>query len=47
MITAKKYAYLVDEYKAKGDRQIENAMDNLSKTTGQQLDNKVTFINSR
>ncbi len=47
MITAKKYAYLVDEYKAKGDRQIENAMDNLSRTTGQQLDNKVTFINSR
>ncbi|MBN7274398.1 tyrosine-type recombinase/integrase [Ligilactobacillus pobuzihii] len=47
MITAKKYAYLVDEYKAKSDRQIENAMDNLSRTTGQQLDNKMTFINFR
>lgn len=36
-ITAKKYVHLVDEYTAKGDHQIENAMDDLSRTTiGQQ-----------
>lgn len=49
MITAKKYAYLIDEYKAKGDKQIEEAMNSLGQFRGQQtrqqLDNKVTFIN--
>ncbi|WP_231920950.1 hypothetical protein [Ligilactobacillus acidipiscis] len=42
-ITAKKYAYLIDEYKAKSDNQIEALMDNL----GQQEDNKLKFINFR
>jgi integrase len=41
MITAKKYAYLIDEYKARNDNKIEHLMDNL----GQQQDNKVIFYN--
>jgi GH25 family lysozyme M1 (1,4-beta-N-acetylmuramidase) len=41
MITAKKYAYLIDEYKARNDNKIERLMDNL----GQQQDNKVIFYN--
>ena len=40
MITAKKYAYLVDEYKAKL-RMLWTIL------AGQQLDNKMTFINFR
>jgi integrase len=39
--TAKKYAYLIGEYKARSDNKIEKLMDSL----GQQQDNKVVFFN--
>ncbi|MFT8491507.1 tyrosine-type recombinase/integrase [Liquorilactobacillus satsumensis] len=39
--TVKKYAYLIDEYKARSDDKIESLIDHLG---GQQLDNKVAFL---